>query len=1459
MPANLAFPPAVFSQGPGGNGTGSAPAHDGGAGGGGGGIGGEPLYAGVAPGTVLTITIGAGGSGSATTVTGGTVTVQGNAGANGSGTGAGAAGGSAGSNTVAFPGGQGGAGVTAASGFRSGGGGGGGAGSAGAGGAGTAGSASASTGGTAGTGLVAGGTGGACTVGGGGNPGTAPGGGGSGTGDSGASQAGGGGKVTVTWVTWLPDGFVRPHVPASRTGFSAGSTGAPVQASGPVTPAPFSQPGKALRGAAAARKGTSAGSKGAPVTPPPVTFPAPFTAPHIAIRGRTSARKGGSQGSTGALVGRVPAPFRAPCTATRARSGIRRGSSAGSMGAPVIPPTPVAVNQWSGTFAQPAVFGSMPPALQSTVVALTPATSVGGGSGTPTAGNWLFCVAGWNQQGGASPVTVAMTDDIHSWWRPASPSSPSGMTRTVAWYTPNLARTADDVYVAPTGCLDGMAVLVIEVSGLGPWDTVAGVYANYAAAATSLNLALAAPGYEVFTLAGVCGDSSTASQAFTPAGWTALSTVTATNGTDHVADAVLTSACITTSSAVSVIATAGTATDLSGFIISVLVDGPSPIPAGLNPAWVRGFGATSNAPGRVICEIGEGAGFETPPDEIEWTSLNDSAANPFTTTKRLWGWSETTGIQYGLGTIQTTSGEVQLDNFDGELSPQNSASALYPDVATGLPVRLRAAIGGTVNRWYVLQRNMMTVKELRDKAQRNYVSCGLGDIWAAAAGACYTPYRGEIVQDSPGWWWPCDDQPGIGGVLPVTLRNAAPGNTNPLLITPSPGGVSYQDLYSASTGEDLTAGDPGLGSAVNPGIASYTVGANQGWMPGDPQSSPASGSAGGAITASPGSASWQQTGSLGSTGSHSWFLVCNDTYPPLSAGVTVEAWANLAWFGTSKNVALTGGGGGCVAGNTYGPVTLFELATNTLPVAILQLDINGALHLITYAAGTSTGTSHAIYSTSDLRCETFFSVSVSLTTTTWTVELNGGTTAGGLTVSGTCTAMTSAWTWFVGGADLGTSGGSSLSAVQHAGNMSLSHLSIYPRQLPLARRLSHYYAAITGCGQLPAPQALTASQVCSSPVSGYTPDGTLADGNYGVGPSPYGLSFVAASVAGSYTSGPSARAVMCGIGVDNTVAVGAAVWAGVTGLAPGIALYTSANAGAEKQAGTIMGAGNSYYSGYGSGASGSGVSQTAAGTGASPPAAASTLGDSVAQRIERICGYGSLPVLRSVDPASLPVQAALDVGGQQAGQGISNMAQSDSGLLGIDNMGSLFYRSRPHLAADPVVWQLGPDVSAGQIPYKVDQAFANDPQKVYNSIGITPYDPSGGSPPLITPSNASAVAASIAQYGPRPKTFTSYLQSQAEIQNCANWYLTTYGQNERRVTTLTVDAASHPAAWVYVLGANIGDIVSVSDSSVSGAPSTTGSYRITQMSRKISNGANGLPVTGSLQIVADPLPASYWS
>ena len=1237
----------AYAWGEGGNGGTSAHGSHAGGGGGGGALGGETNLGGVTPGSgVLTIAIGTGGTGTNTTITGGSVTITAAFGASTSGQ-TGASGGAAGSNTVAFAGGAGASGATNAS--ITGAGGGGSAGSTGAGGAGSA----TGTGGTAGTGAAgppslagAAGAAGAGTTSNGANgitPGSGASGGGSATGTNKTGGTGAPGQVILIWsvITITPQGY-------------AGFTGV----------------------AATGKKVTSA------------------------VKGYT--------GFAGALPRIVP------------------------------------VNAWKGTFAQPAAFGTMPPALQSSVIALTPATSVGSGSGYPTAGNWLFAITGMNEQSATAGFTVGDADDIHSFWRPGNVttstwavSQADALTRTSIWYTPNLARQPGDVYVAPSGAFDATSCLVIEVSGLGPWDTVTGIDTSYAAAATSLSLALGMPSAPVFLLAAVTGDLTTAGQSFAPAGWTALTTVTADNGTDHTADCVLTSACLTTGGAVSVSASASSDTDLSGVIIGVLANAPSPVPAGANTAWA----------GRFIMEAAFNGGFQTPADELQWTVMTDNAWTPGQAIKRLWGFSDQSGVPYMLGQLQSGTGTVPLDNFDGALSPARvgpsgpwsfavtgtpstakyftvttaqaasiSTGQAFTDVSnpgtlfvvqsvgapsggdvnvnflpaaanvmsggdvvtqvnpvTGIPVRLRCALGTittregsvTYDRWYILQRNALNWPEKRNKALRNFVPLATTDIWSVMSGSCPTPYRGEVEQDAPGWWWPCDDQALTGGVLPTSLRNAAKGSSTVLNIVASPSGVSSQDAYSSgygagSGGVDVTSA---VQSGANPSVATYAVAQSSGWMYGDPQSSPQSSQSGNPVTAQPGSAAWQQSGLLGDTGAQGWTLIANDNYPALATGLTVAGWWNYAFLGTTASSGLVGGSTYYnVAGQPYAPATLFELATGSAPVAILQLDTSGHLNLITYNGGT--GTSHSIYTGSDLRCNAFIRATVLLTSSTYAVYVNGSITA---SASGPATISATAPTWFIANGDLGSNGGSSTATgLQHGANVQVSHLQIYPGLLPLHRELAHYSAAITGCGLLPAPTGLQASSVASFTAAGsFTEDGTEYQGSYGSGTNgtPFSVSALAVAVAGPVTSGPAARTAAAFRGGVGGSAFGAATFISWTALAPLVQVYTSASADTETEASSVLGSGESYTSGFGSGASGHGAGHVSGGTGASPPTAPSALGDTVAQRIERCLGYGSITApARAIDSsADLLVQAAGDVGGQAPGPACRTWSTATAG------------------------------------------------------------------------------------------------------------------------------------------------------------------------------------------------------
>ena len=1444
--------------GEGGNGSVSTntSAGHGGGGGGGGACAEEPNLAVNAGST--SFTIGAGGSSTDTSFPGTSVTVTAAHGVNASGQ-SGAAGGAAGSNTVAFAGGAGGSG-SSGTGSQGGGGGGGAAGTSGAGGAGV-------------------------------TPGGGAGGGAGGTGNSGGGNGGAGGFGASTGTAGSVPGGGGGGGGKTNTVFSNGGSGASGQITLIYT---IINPGTATLSGVGTL--TATGSSFNVNAPPPVTPSAPGKAwlERFGWGRRHQVRQGRQVQSI-------------PGSATLSGTGTL--SAFGAL------PNPVVVNQWANNYGQGTTFGSITSALQSNVIPLTPANSVGPGSGVATAGNWLFAISSWTQNPAIAQVHVGAGDDIHSWWREFPASSGSGNTRTSIAYTPNIARSVGNVYVAPDMEIAAINTLVVEISGLGPWDTVTGTTPGYTPSGTSLNLTLGAPSGSAFTIAGFGGDNISSGQAFLPSGWQALVTQTQTNGSDTLADNILTAAFKpSTITSTNVTATSSSSEDISGFMLQVLTGAPSPVPAGQNANWPL-----------FKVEAGFGSGFNTPDSEVTWTDI----------TNRIWSADETTGIQFQLGELQSTNLTMELDNFDGALIPPapnapwsftasgtptahnyfivstgQSASiavgdgftdtsnpgSLYtvsalsvpfagfvnvsftpsapnimsnPDVVSqlnpvaGTPIRIRAALGTlggvTSNRWYMIQRNVMQWEERIDPEFRRYISATLTDVWAVLSSTPPTFFRSEIYEDNPSTWFPLDDPPGIAGALPTTMLNAAIGNTNVMDVVASPGGLGPENAY----GTDGTALNTIFSSQtqnLNPSLSVYSVSADSGWMFGDPPGQATSLATGNQVTPNPGSAAWQTTGQQGNTGGNGWFLSATDTFPPLSGGITVGGWYNYQFFGSTNAVQATTYH--VQAQQPYCPLTLMTLATNSAPVAVLQLDINGFLNLITYNG--TTGTSHVIYNASDMRSQSWFNVTMTLTTTTWTVWVNGGATA---KVSGTATGMTSAWTYLIINGDMGTSGGTSQGNIQHSGNMAASHIMVFPYVLPYYRIMDHYWSAVTGFGLLPAPQAvaLQALHANQSNPPAVTPDGQFVQtgGGYGAstggfnGQSVYTMSGVVETVVAGYNSGPSAYGTTTGIPQFNQPGIGDNIGISWTGVGASFAIYDATSVGQEQQATFTIANSDTFKTGYGASTNAFGIGDAGGGNGSAPPAA-SQIGDTVGQRIERLMRAGRCATPnRCIDPASLPVQAPGSAGGgQQVGEAIQQLQQSDSGLLYVDNVGHLTYWQRPHLAGQygSPVWVLGPSST----PYYPEIQWVTDPQRIWNNIIIQPFDPTGAQLPLITPTSASLVNASQVRYGAQPLNITSWLQSTTEMQSQANWLFQYFGQPQRRVENVKIDAAPAAAQWQLVMGINVGDIVTLEDWVIGGGGNIF-TYRVTEIRREIKFGGQGGDVTASVELTCDFEPPTWWS
>jgi hypothetical protein len=211
-------------------------------------------------------------------------------------------------------------------------------------------------------------------------------------------------------------------------------------------------------------------------------------------------------------------------------------------------------------------------------------------------------------------------------------------------------------------------------------------------------------------------------------------------------------------------------------------------------------------------------------------------------------------------------------------------------------------------------------------------------------------------------------------------------------------------------------------------------------------------------------------------------------------------------------------------------------------------------------------------------------------------------------------------------------------------------------------------------------------------------------------------------------------------------------------------------------------------------------------------------------------------------------------------------------MLFVDNVGHLTYWQRPHLASQysAPVWTLTPEAPPTPgapltaIPYYPQIQWVTDPQRIWNNIVIQPFDPTGAQLPLITPTNAAAVNASQVRYGAQPLNITSWLQSTSEQQVQANWLFQYFGQPQRHAENVRVDAAPYPAAWQMVIGVNVGDIVTLADWEIGGG-GNVGTYRVTEINRKLRFGGQDAGNTGegtvvaSVELTLDFEPPAWWT
>lgn len=140
---------------------------------------------------------------------------------------------------------------------------------------------------------------------------------------------------------------------------------------------------------------------------------------------------------------------------------------------------------------------------------------------------------------------------------------------------------------------------------------------------------------------------------------------------------------------------------------------------------------------------------------------------------------------------------------------------------------------------------------------------------------------------------------------------------------------------------------------------------------------------------------------------------------------------------------------------------------------------------------------------------------------------------------------------------------------------------------------------------------------------------------------------------------------------------------------------------------------------------------------------------------------------------------------------------SENGVLFCDSDGYVqFYDRNAQFLNITPQWTLG----EASTPYQPDFTTDYDPTLVFNDITISR---SGGVSVEVTNT------ASLQAYGSRGLSITSYVASDAEVIDAANYYIGRYAQPLTRINALAVVASSAPARWPTVLGMDITDRIAV--------------------------------------------------
>ncbi|MFE5369257.1 LamG-like jellyroll fold domain-containing protein [Streptomyces mirabilis] len=218
-------------------------------------------------------------------------------------------------------------------------------------------------------------------------------------------------------------------------------------------------------------------------------------------------------------------------------------------------------------------------------------------------------------------------------------------------------------------------------------------------------------------------------------------------------------------------------------------------------------------------------------------------------------------------------------------------------------------------------------------------------------------------------------------------------------------------------------------------------------------------------------------------------------------------------------------------------------------------------------------------------------------------------------------------------------------------------------------------------------------------------------------------------------------------------------------------------------------------------------------------------------RVGRILTYAGWKGARALDSGSSVLAACSSIGGQKVSEALTDVAKWELGLVFVDSLGRITFRSRSARFNQTSRGTFGDGV--GEYHYADDVAFDYDPTYQYNDISVTRTGPHGTTGVAQFSGDPSGT---IAQYFTSSLPVEAALLSDAQAQDRAAFLYSLYSVPQLRVRSLTITPSADPTLWPVALGAQPGDVYTVKRRPL-GSPNTISlTVMITEVKHAISPG-----------------------